>query len=201
MSMTTSELHPSGPAVPAEAVNAVRSGILFSAVVGIVLGVLMMVWPGVSVFVAGLLFGIALVVAGLFRLFYSFASVGLSFGLRLLMLALGLAMVFCGVIAIISPADAWWMLAVFIGIGWIFGGFQDIFGARAGIAVAPRWLVIVGGVISVLAGIAMLFLAPGATLTTLAWLLGLLLIVVSIVTLVSLPRKVPLAPAPGPIID
>lgn len=201
MPMVTPEVHPAAPAVPPEAVNAIRSGLLFSAVVGIVLGVLMMVWPGITVFVAGLLFGISLVVAGLFRLFYSFASVGLTFGLRILMLILGLAMVFCGVIAIISPADAWWMLAVFIGIGWIFGGFQDMFGARADVAVAPRWLVIVGGVISVIAGIAMLFLAPGATLTTLAWLLGLMLIVVSIVTLVSLPRKVPVAPAPGQVID
>lgn len=181
------------PGLPPEAVNAVRSGMLFSAVLGVILGVLIMVWPGVTAFIAGLLFGVALVVAGLFRLFYSFASVGLTFGLRMLMLVLGILMVLCGAIAIISPADAWWMLAIFIGVGWIFGGFQDVFGARADVAVAPRWLVIVGGVISIIAGIVMLIFSPGTTVPAIMWLLGLLLVVVSIVTLVSLPKKVPAA--------
>lgn len=185
------------PVMPAEAINAVRSGIIFTAVVGIVLGALIMFWPGVTVFIVGLLFGIALVVAGLFRLFYTFAAVGLSFGMRVLLLILGVLMVGCGVVAIISPADAWWMLAVFIGVGWIFGGFQDIFGARANASMAPRWLVIVGGVISVIAGIVMLVFSPGATLPTIMWVLGLMLIVVSIASLVSLPGKVKVeAPAP-----
>lgn len=179
------------PAMPAEAVNAVRSGIIFTSVVGIVLGALIMFWPGVTVFIAGLLFGIALVVAGLFRLFFTFAAVGLSFGLRMLMLVLGILMVICGVIAIISPQNAWWMLAVFIGVGWIFGGFQDIFGARGDSSVAPRWLVVLGGIISVAAGIVMLVFSPGTTLPTIMWVLGLMLIVVSIASLVSLPRKVP----------
>jgi uncharacterized membrane protein HdeD (DUF308 family) len=182
------------PVLPAEAVNAVRSGIIFTSVVGIVLGALIMVWPGVTVFIAGLLFGIALVVAGLFRLFFTFAAVGLSFGLRMLMLVLGILMVICGVIAIISPQDAWWMLAIFIGVGWIFGGFQDIFGARGDVAVAPRWLVVIGGIISVVAGIVMLVFSPGTTLPTIMWVLGLMLIVVSIVSLVSLPRKAPVDP-------
>ncbi len=181
------------PGLPGEAVNAVRSGLLFSAVVGIVLGALIMFWPGITVFITGLLFGIALIVAGLYRLFFSFAAVGVGFGMRMLMLVLGILMVLCGVVAVISPDDAWWMLAIFIGVGWIFSGFQDIFGATADTSVAPRWLVIVGGVISVIAGIVMLVYSPGVTLPAIMWLLGLLLIIVSIVTLVTLPKKVPAA--------
>lgn len=177
-------------ALPAEAVNAVRSGIVFTSSLGIVLGVLIMVWPRITVFLVGLLFGIALVVTGLFRLFFTFASVGVTFGMRMLMFVLGALMVFCGAIAIISPEDAWWLLAIFIGVGWIFSGFQDIFGVRANVTLAPRWLVIVGGVISVLAGIVMLALSPGDTLPTIMWVLGLMLIVVSIANLVSMPSKV-----------
>ncbi|AVL98961.1 hypothetical protein C6V83_00330 [Gordonia iterans] len=177
------------PALPDEAVNAVRSGVLFTSILGIVLGLLIMVWPGVTVFIAGLLFGIALVAAGFFRLFFAFATTGVGFGMRMLMLVLGILMVFCGVIAIISPADAWWMLAIFIGVGWIFSGFQDVFGSSATATLAPRWLTIVGGVISVLAGIVMLVFSPGSTLPTLMWLLGLMLIIVSIASLVSMPKK------------
>ncbi len=187
MQVINQELRPS---LPAEAVNAVRAGIVFSSIVGIVLGVLIMVWPGVTVFIAGLLFGIALVSAGLFRLFFTFAATGVTFGMRMLMLVMGVLMVACGVIAIISPENAWWMLAIFIGVGWIFGGFQDIFGARTGTSMAPRWLVVVGGVISVLAGIVMLIFSPGVTLPTIMWVLGLMLIIVSIVSLVSLPAKI-----------
>lgn len=177
-------------AMPAEAVNSVRSGLIFTSILGIILGVMIMVWPGITVFLAGLFFGIALIVAGVFRLFTAFAASGMPWGVRLLMLVLGVLMVVCGVFAVISPADAWWLLAVFIGVGWIFGGFQDIFGARGDYSVAPRWLVIVGGVISVIAGIVMLVVSPMSTLPTLAWIMGLMLIVVSIVTLFSLPRKV-----------
>lgn len=181
------------PGIPGEAVNAVRSGLIFSAVVGIVLGLLIMFWPGISVFLAGLLFGIALIVAGLYRLFFSFAAVGVGFGMRMLMLVFGILMVLCGVVAVISPDDAWWLLAIFIGVGWIFSGFQDIFGANADTSVAPRWLVIVGGVISVIAGIVMLVYSPGVTLPAIMWLLGLMLIIVSVVTLVTLPKNAPAA--------
>lgn len=183
---TTQELR---PALPGEAVTAVRSGLVFSAIVGIVLGVLIMLWPGISVALAGLLFGIGLIAAGLYRLFFSFAAVGVGFAMRVLMLILGILMVLCGVVAVINPMDAWWLLAIFIGVGWIFSGFQDIFGANADTAIAPRWLVIVGGVISVIAGIVMLVYSPGVTLPTVMWLLGLMLIVVSVVTLFTLPKS------------
>lgn len=173
--------------------NAVRSGLLFSAIVGIVLGALIMFWSDITVFIAGLLFGIALIVAGLYRLFFSFAAVGVSFAMRMLTLVFGILMVLCGVVAVISPEDAWWMLAIFIGVGWIFSGFQDIFGANASTSIAPRWLVIVGGAISVIAGIVMLVYSPGVTLPTIMWLLGLMLIIVSVVTLFTLPKAVPSA--------
>ncbi|MFM9377105.1 HdeD family acid-resistance protein [Gordonia sp. VNK21] len=180
---------PAPARLPDDAVNAVRSSILFTSIVGIVAGILMMVWPGVTVLLAGLFFGIAMVVAGLFRLFAGFAMIGLSAGLRLLAVVLGVLMVALGVLAIISPEDAWWMIAVFIGVGWIFSGFQDLFGASVQTYLAPRWLVMVGGIISILAGIVMLIFSPADTLTTIAWVVGLLLIVVSVTQLFLLPPK------------
>jgi len=180
---------PAPARLPDDAVNVVRSGLIFTSVLGIVLGILMMAWPGPTVFIAGLLFGIALIVTGLFRLFMAFAAVGLSAGLRVVMVIFGVLMVGLGALAVISPEDAWWMLAVFIGVGWIFSGFQDLFGANVHEYLAPRWLVVVGGIISVLAGIGMLIFSPVDTLTTIAWVVGLLLIVVSIAGLFQLPKK------------
>ncbi|MFT3660891.1 MAG: DUF308 domain-containing protein [Gordonia sp. (in: high G+C Gram-positive bacteria)] len=181
------------PALPAEAVNAVRSGVVFVSVLGIVLGVMMMAWPAVTVFVAGLLLGISLITVGLFRLFFAFSTTGLGTGMRVLMLVLGVLMVVCGAIAVISPGEAWWMLATFIGIGWIFNGIQDLVGSGTGLTLAPRWLGIVGGLISVFAGIVLLVMSPIDTLPTLMWVLGLMLVITSIVTLVALPKKVPTA--------
>lgn len=180
---------PAPARLPDDAVNVVRSGLVFASVLGIVLGILMMAWPGPTVFIAGLLFGIALIVTGLFRLFMAFAAVGVSAGLRVVMVVFGVLMVGLGALAVISPEDAWWMLAVFIGVGWIFSGFQDLFGANVHEYLAPRWLVVVGGIISVLAGIGMLIFSPVDTLTTIAWVVGLLLIVVSIAGLFQLPKK------------
>ncbi|MFT4085988.1 MAG: DUF308 domain-containing protein [Gordonia sp. (in: high G+C Gram-positive bacteria)] len=175
----------------AKAVNSVRSTLVLAAVLGIVLGILVMVWTTISVFLAGIFFGIALLVAGFYRLYFAFAAQIGSAAMRILLLVVGVLLVICGVIAILSPEDSWLMLAIFIGVGWIFSGFQSIFGVGIpGVTMGPRWLEIVGGVISVLAGIVMLIVSPIYTLTAIAWLAGLMLIVVSIVTLFSLPKKV-----------
>ncbi|ACY23552.1 conserved hypothetical protein [Gordonia bronchialis DSM 43247] len=174
--------------IPDEFVNAVRTAMIVTSVIGIVLGIVAIVWPGPTTVVLGFLFGIALIVAGLFRIYQAFAATFLSVGWRALLGVLGLIVLVAGVIAVTSPEDAVWLLALFIGIGWIFQGVSDLYAAFSGSAHAPKWYLIISGVISVLAGI-VLAAVPWA-LGVFVWVAGIMLIVVSVATLLTLPKKV-----------
>ena len=174
-------------ALPSSAVNAVRSFLLVSSIVGIALGVVALVWPRATLAVVGVLFGVSLVVAGLVRLFIAFAVVDAPFGIRMLLAVLGVIVLAVGVLAVLNPAQSLVLLGVFIGVGWIVGGFQDLFGTRVGAYLVPRGLVIASGIVSILTGIAMIVLPAVATLGTILWILAVRLIAVSIVTLATLP--------------
>lgn len=175
--------------IPDEMVGAIRSAMIATSIVGIVLGIIALVWPKATLVVIGILFGISLIVTGIFRLWQAFAATMLSTGWRLFLGVLGALILLVGIFALFNPADALWLLAIFIGVGWIFQGVGDLIAAITGSEHSPRWLLVLSGVIAVLAGIVMLFL-PGAALVTFLWVAAIMLIVISIVTLLTLPKKV-----------
>lgn len=174
-------------ALPADAVKAVRAFLIGSSVIGIVLGIVALAWPKATLLVVGVLFGAALVVAGLIRLFLAFAFTSASFLMRMVLAILGGVVLAAGVLAVLNPAKSLVLLGVFIGVGWILSGVQDLFGVRLTGYLLPRWLVIVSGLISVFAGIAMIVLPAVYTLSTIIWILAVMLIAVSVATLLSLP--------------
>ncbi|EGD53780.1 HdeD family acid-resistance protein [Gordonia neofelifaecis] len=176
--------------LPNDAVGIVRTFVIFTSIVGIALGVAALVWPHATLTVIGVLFGIALIIAGLSRLFVAFAVTRAPASARILLGVFGAVVLAVGVLATINPSKSLVLLGIFIGIGWIIGGVHDLFGSRMTATVAPRWLVIVSGVISVLAGIAMIVLPAVWTLSTILWILAILLIVVSVVTLFTVPNKI-----------
>ncbi len=169
--------------------NALRSFLLVSSVVGIALGIAALVWPGATLTVVAVLFGVSLVVAGLLRLFLAFATTEAPFVLRAVLGAFGGIVLAAGVLSILNPAESLTLLGIFIGVGWIFGGLQDLLEMRLANFLVPRWLVILSGVISIGAGIAMIVLPAVYTLSTILWVLAVMLIAVSVATLLTLPRK------------
>ncbi|QKT08669.1 DUF308 domain-containing protein [Gordonia sp. X0973] len=182
--------------IPETAVGAVRGTIVFSAIVGIAVGIACLVWPSATINVLGILLGIALLAAGLFRLYQAFAATFLSGGMRFALGLIGLMILWAGIVVLWHPhMDAWdenyraWFLAVFIGIGWIFQGIGDLFGATTGSRHTSVWLAIFSGVVAIAAGIIMI-VWPALALSTFVWVAGILLIIVSVVSLLTLPKKV-----------
>lgn len=176
--------------LPNDAVVAVRTFVIFSSLVGIGLGAAALVWPAASLMIVGVLFGISLIVTGLVRLFAAFAVTRASSGARVLLAVLGGIVLAVGVLATINPAESLVLLGVFIGIGWIIGGIQDLFGLRLTRQLGPRWLAMLAGAVSVLAGIAMITLPAIYALSVILWILAVMLIAVSVVTLFTVPAKV-----------
>ncbi|GAB08633.1 hypothetical protein GOARA_013_00770 [Gordonia araii NBRC 100433] len=175
--------------IPETVVGAVRGTVIFSALVGIAVGVIALFWPSATINVIGILLGIALIAAGLFRLYQSFAATYLSGGLRFALGLIGLAIIWAGIVVLWSPDERVWYLAVFIGVGWIFQGFADLFSATTGSRHTSVWLAVLSGVVSIAAGI-ILLVWPNLGLSTFIWVSAILLIIVSIVSLLTLPKKV-----------
>ncbi len=166
----------------------VHRGIVVAvAVIGIVLGILGLVFPGAVLITVGLLFGSYLVVSGVFRIVSAFTGERLSTGMRWFSGILGVLILVAGVLCLANPFRSLFAIAFLIGIGWVAEGIVDIASAVQG-TVQPRWYGWVSGVVAVLAGIAT-FLLPGLSLTLFVTVASILLIVVSISTLLMLPRR------------
>ncbi|MHC3003147.1 HdeD family acid-resistance protein [Gordonia sp. GN26] len=174
---------------PDELIGAVRTALILTSIVGIVLGIVAILWPGPTIVVVAILFAISLIIAGIFRIYQAFAASFLSTGTRVLLGIVGAIVLIAGVIAVFSPGDALWLLAVFIGIGWIFQGVADLYGAVTKSGHSPTWFLILSGIISVIAGIVMIIL-PVFSLEVLTWVGGIMLVALSIATLLTLPKKV-----------
>ncbi|MFT4200831.1 HdeD family acid-resistance protein [Gordonia sp. (in: high G+C Gram-positive bacteria)] len=182
--------------IPEKAVGAVRGTILFTALLGIVIGVAALVWPGKTLNVLAILLGISLIATGLFRLYQAFSATLLSGGLRFAYGLIGLMILWAGIVVLWHPSnDGWaeadriWFLAVFIGVGWIFQGLAELFAATTNSGHSSRVLLVLSGLVAIAAGVIML-VWPAPSLLTFVWIAGILLIIVSVASLFTLPKKV-----------
>ena len=164
-----------------------RGQIVAIAIIGILLGVIGLVFPGATLFTVAILFGSFLVATGIFRIMAAVTAEDLSTPLRWLTAILGVLVVIAGILCLANPWRSLLVLAFVIGIGWIVDGVID-FMAGLKHAIRPRWFGFVSGIVSIAAGVAM-FVLPAAGVAALVAIGAVLLIVVSVTTLLMIPRR------------
>ncbi len=170
--------------------------LLFLGLLSIVIGIVIMAWPGKTVVVVAVILAIWLVISGIFEIIRGFGS-GLSGGMRALLfiggvlsLILGL-FAFRGFVVEDSPIDAVWLLALFVGINFIFSGIGQLF--AAGEVKEGRGWNIFGGIVSLLLGI--IILVVPSDLALLAWVFGIFVVVSGLMLVISAFRVKSLAKA------
>ena len=139
-------------------------------------GVAAVAWPGPTVIAIAVLFGIQLVIVGIFQFVSAFAGGDQSGGVRVLSAVLGLFAFIIGLYAIRHVLVSVVALALLLGIFWVVNGFTEIFNALAHRDSPHRGWTGFMGVLSILAGIVVLAY-PGISLITLALVLGVWLII------------------------
>ena len=164
-----------------------RGQLLGVAVIGLILGVVALLFPGASLLTVAIVFGVYLIASGLFRITAAFVAERLDTGMRWLTGIMGLLITVAGIICLSNPSQSLIVLAVVIGAGWILEGIVDLAGGVRG-AITPRWFGWLSGIVSIAAGVAM-FVLPAAGVFALVSIGGILLIVVSASTLLALPRN------------
>ena len=149
--------------------------VIFGAA-GVVLGLLVLVWPGHTVKALTLLFGVYLLITGVYRFIAALQLHGVDVVARTVALVLAVLSVGFGVVCLARPFNAAASLALVIGVFWLASGALSAFGARQRARTAAgRSPGMTGGVFAMIVGL-LIMLFPDASLVVLAWILGCWLI-------------------------
>ena len=91
------------PGVSARFLTVHRGEVVAVAIVGIVLGIVALVWPEATLVTVAIVFGIYLLVSGIFRITVAFLAHDTGAGMRWLTGILGLLVAGAGVYCLVSP--------------------------------------------------------------------------------------------------
>jgi len=142
----------------------------------VALGIVALAWPGRTLVVLAVLFGIQLIVTGIFRFVAAFAFDMLSGGTRVLMALLGVLSLIIGIYAVRHLAVSLLALGLLLGIYWVVSGVTELFTAISHQEMSGRgWTALMGG-LSVVAGL-ILVSYPGISLVALAVIVSVWLLV------------------------
>lgn len=154
-------------------------------VLTIITGVLLVVWPHLSLVVAAVFFGIQLIISAVFRFVGAFTapSAAESVWARFLMIIVAILSLIAGLFLLRDPISGVVVIGVVLGIYWIVTGLVDLMVAIGHRELPRRWLVALIGLLGIVAGL-IVFVTPVASLLFLAWVLGIWLIVFGVITVV-----------------
>lgn len=160
-------------------------GWLFAyGVLTLLAGIVVLAWPSETLLVLAVLFGIQLIISGIFRFVAALATDDLAGGTRVLLALLGVLSVIVGLWAVRHVVLTLLALTVFLGIYWVISGVIDIFTSLAHRGMPSRGWTALTGVLGVIAGIIVLAF-PGLTLLGLAIILGIWLLIFGVMEMMS----------------
>ncbi|MFI9011191.1 HdeD family acid-resistance protein [Actinosynnema sp. NPDC053489] len=139
-------------------------------VITLVIGLAVLLWPGLTLLTAAVLFGLEMLITGVFWLVSSFTrdEPGRQ---RWLLAVAGLLALVAGILCLRAPFQTIAVLALLLGVTWVVGGVAEVFHGfgRSGWAVFSGVVTAIGGIV--------VLVWPVASLIALAWLLAVVLIV------------------------
>ena len=150
--------------------------LLFFGIITLVLGVLALAWPGHTLIAIAVVFGVQLVVMGVFRFVASFAYPDLSGGTRVLYALLGVLSLIIGLYALRHVLITIVALALLLGIFWVVNGTTELFTAISHREMANRGWNIFSGILGIIAGF-ILLVYPAISVLALAVVVSVWLIV------------------------
>ncbi|WP_067538518.1 HdeD family acid-resistance protein [Nocardia crassostreae] len=162
--------------------------ILLTGILAVVLGILLLAWPGKTILVAGVLFGVYLIVSGVFQLIAAF-GVHISAGMRILSFVSGILSLILGFLCFhdwrdSGEATAVLLLAIWIGISWIFRGVASLITGVSADGLPGRGWMIFFGIVLIIGG-GWLIAVPFSSIVALTLVAGWWLIFIGIMEIIS----------------
>lgn len=165
-------------------VNGIRTAFGLGGLLLIVLGVLIVVWPGKTAAVVTAIFAIYAIAAGLVYIGLGIFSRGRGGWSRIGYIVLGVLFIVAGIIAFanLGVTTAWFatFVGILVGIMWIIEGIVSL--STLSDAASKAWTIFFA-IISILAGITLLF-SPLWGAIVLWWIFGISAIVLGVIQVV-----------------
>jgi uncharacterized membrane protein HdeD (DUF308 family) len=158
---------------------------LLSGLLALILGGVILVWPGISILAAAIIFGVYLLVIGVAQVVFAF-GLHVSAGGRILLFISGAASLVLAILAFrhFGQGYAILLLAIWIAVGFIFRGVATTVSAISDPALPGRGWAIFFGIISIVAGIVVLAY-PFSSIVTLALVAGVWLVILGVFEIIS----------------
>jgi uncharacterized membrane protein HdeD (DUF308 family) len=157
----------------------------------VVAGAMGLLWPHNALRLVALLFGVYLIVVGISRVTGS-VSAATPAGSKVAQIVLGALVVIAGILCLNNPFGSVTALTWLIGVGWVIDGVASVLSVfvRAerpgGGTPTPqdraRWLIVLGGVVSTIAGV-VLVAVPYEAVRSLLFFGSIMLLGIGAVTL------------------
>ncbi len=163
------------------AINSIRVALGVVGIVAVVLGALLLFWPTKTASVAAVLFGLYFLVVGVIRLAAGLFTREVAGSYRILNILLGLLVVLAAIFILRDPSIGVTVLGLFVGLAWIIDGVASLVTVSQD---SSKWFGILFGIVSIVAGVIVLFI-PQATITVLIFIGGIFLLIGGIVSIVQ----------------
>lgn len=149
----------------------------------VVLGIVVLAWPHATLAVVGILFGLYLLIAGILQLVAAFGT-HTDTSLRVLAFISGAISIALGLFCFRGRLESILLLAIWIGIAWLFRGISQLAAAASDPLMPARGWQIFAAVIGIIAGIVVLS-SPLTSIWVLILFSGIWLIVTGVVEIVT----------------
>lgn len=164
------------------ATNGIRTALGIGGVLSIILGILILVWPGKTAMVVTAIIAIYAIIAGLVYAGLGIFSATKGGWARIGHVVLGVLFIIAGIIAFMNlGATTAWLaafLGILVGIMWIIEGVVAL--STLSDAPASKGWTVFFAIISIIAGITLLF-SPLWGAVVLWWLLGISAVVLGVI--------------------
>lgn len=154
---------------------------LIRGICAIIFGILALIWPGITLLTLVIFFGAYAIVSGVFSLFGALRHGAQG---RVWMILSGILGIAAGIIAFAWPGITTIALLYVIAFWAIFAGIAEIIaGIKLRNEIENEWMLIIGGVLSVIFGL-LLVIWPRSGALALTWLIGIFAIIYGVTTVV-----------------
>ncbi|ALG86878.1 HdeD family acid-resistance protein [Gordonia phthalatica] len=169
------------PEAVREIANRTWQSLLGIGIASVILGVITLLMPGAALFTIAILFGVYLLISGIFQIASTFGVQNAHGWWRVLTFVSGAISILLAFVCFRNIESAVILLAIWVGIGWIFRGVAElsVFSDVASGLPGRGWGIFTG-IITVVAG-GMLIIWPISSIATLTVVTGVMLVVVGFV--------------------
>ncbi|EGD57132.1 HdeD family acid-resistance protein [Gordonia neofelifaecis] len=150
-----------------------------------ILGIIVLIWPGATLLVVSILFGIYLLISGIFQIAATFGVRESHGWWRVLSFVTGALSILLAFVAFRNIESAVILLAIWVGISWIFRGVAElsVFMDSASGLPGRGWGIFLA-IVTVVAG-GILIIWPISSVATLTVVAGIMLVVVGVVEIIE----------------